>query len=85
MRTPEGQIFQNQDQSMSWPTSELACAPCKLTELHLPDLTLTPAAALNQLPVRASTALLLHSALSHLPKHLLKSFFPLLKGLCHQD
>lgn len=73
MSTPEGQIFPNQDQSMSWPTSELSCAPCKLTELHLLDLILTPAAALNQLPVRASTTLLLHSALSHLLNHLIKS------------
>lgn len=56
-----------------------------LIELHLPDLILNPAAALNPLAVRARTTLLLHSALSHLLNDLVKSFFPLLKGLCHQD
>lgn len=58
MSTPEGQIFQNHDQSMSRPTSELNCAPCKLTELHLSALILNTAAALSQLPVRARTTLL---------------------------
>lgn len=78
MSTPEGQIFQNQDQTMSWPTSEFA--PYKLMELHPLDLILNLAVPLTQLPVRASTTLLLWGALSHLLKHLVKSFSPLLKG-----
>lgn len=81
MSTPEGQIFQNQDQTMSRPTSEFACAPYKLMELHPLDLILNLAVPLTQLPVRASTTLLLWGALSHLLKHLVKSFSPLLKGL----